>query len=176
MPIRVLAVIALLLLPASPASAHGPTPQKAEETVTIAAPPDAVWAVVADFAGLASWHPMVTDCAADSAADGGLRRTLTINGGGLVESLDDRDAAARRLSYRLLREDVSVLPVSFYSATISVDPAGGGGSTVVWSGRFYRGDTGNYPTEDMDDNAARTAMTAFFRTGLDGLKAFLETR
>jgi mxaD protein len=63
--------------------------------------------------------------------------------------------------------------VSFYSATLTVKPAGSG-SEVEWIGRFYRGDTSNFPPENLNDEAATKAMTALFREGLDGLKAKLE--
>ncbi|MGQ9369560.1 SRPBCC family protein [Azospirillum sp. ST 5-10] len=177
MPTRLLAIAATLLMLASPAAAHGPTPRKAEESVVIAASPDAVWAVVSAFPDIAAWHPMITASAADPQAGAGTTRTLTLdNGGQLVESLDEMDAAGKRLSYRLLKENVEAFPVSFYSAILTVSAAPEGGSRVVWSGRFYRGDTGNYPPETLDDAAAEAAMTRFFRSGLDGLKASVERK
>ena len=41
-------------------------------------------------------------------------------------------------------------------------------------GRFYRADTGNEPAPDKNDAAAVKAMTAYFKTGLAGLKAKAE--
>ncbi|NBR97752.1 MAG: hypothetical protein EBT54_00685 [Betaproteobacteria bacterium] len=51
-----LIALATLLLPGL-AFAHGPTRQKAVETIEIAAPPAQVWAMVKDWAGMAKWHP-----------------------------------------------------------------------------------------------------------------------
>ena len=50
----------------------------------------------------------------------------------------------------------------------------GSGSEVEWIGRFYRGDTSNFPPENLNDEAAIKAMKGLFREGLDGLKAKLE--
>lgn len=41
------------------ALAHGPTPQKVDQTITIRAAPDAVWKVVGPFGGIGTWHPDV---------------------------------------------------------------------------------------------------------------------
>jgi len=51
-------VIALLMGVVS-AGAHGPTPQKVEQSIAIAAPPEMVWAAVKNFDGLADWNPLV---------------------------------------------------------------------------------------------------------------------
>jgi mxaD protein len=58
---------------------------------------------------------------------------------------------------------------------LSVKPGTNGGSEVEWDGRFYRADTGNFPAENQNDEAAIAAMTKFFHDGLQGLKAKLET-
>lgn len=39
--------------------AHGPTPQKVQETITINASVEKVWAVVKDFCNIQKWHPAV---------------------------------------------------------------------------------------------------------------------
>lgn len=168
-------VLAGALGVATAALAHGPTPQKIEATVTIAAAPDKVWAVAGPFAGIAGWNPLVAS--GTSKGDGtknGDTRTLTLkNGGVLHESLDEYDGAQRSYSYRLDDPDLKALPVSSYSATLTVTPEGTG-SKVAWFGRFYRGDTGNEPPEELSDAAGRAAMKTYFETGLAGLKARVE--
>jgi hypothetical protein len=169
---RAAAILAICLLPffATPSSAHGPTPQKAEETVRIAAPPEAVWAKVKDFGRIGEWHPGVASVAAPSDGE----RELTLKSGGVIgESRDDMDEAGMFVSWRLAKENVEAFPVSFYSSTLTVRPADGG-SEVVWMGRFYRGDTSNFPPEHLNDAAAQKAMSGFMREGLDALKAALE--
>ncbi|HEY8333180.1 MAG TPA: SRPBCC family protein [Tardiphaga sp.] len=166
---------ALLLAFVSTAFAHGPTPQKVEETIAIKAPPDVVWKVVKDFAGLSGWHAAVASCAGEGGNGNGAMRTFTLKSGGeLVDSLDEYDEAAKSYSYRLAKENVEAFPVSFYSDTLTVKAAGDG-SEVEWIGRFYRGDTGNYPPATLDDEAAMAAMQNFFRDGLASLKRKVES-
>ena len=71
---------------ASLAFAHGPSRQKAEETVDIAAPPAKVWAIIQNFNDM-SWHPAVksTDAPAGNAI--GTVRTLDLGGPKLIEQL-----------------------------------------------------------------------------------------
>jgi mxaD protein len=156
------------------ALAHGPTPQKVDQSITIAAKPDAVWAVVGDFAGIGSWHPAVAKSEGQGGNASGGRRAVTLRAGGtLDEGLDEWDAAKRTYSYRLSDADLKALPVSSYSATLTVTPDGDG-SKVEWIGRFYRGDTGNEPPEDLSDAAGKAAMNRYFGDGLKGLKARVE--
>lgn len=171
---QALIVAAFLLLGLWPAQAHGPTPQKAEESVTIAASPEAVWKIAGNFAGIGAWHPLVKNVKATGGSAEGSERIVLLEKGEIADSLDQYDSAGRTYGYRLAKENVEALPVSFYTAVLSVTDAGGGKSNVVWSARFYRGDTGNFPADELNDEAAVAAMTDFFRRGLDGLKARIE--
>lgn len=170
-----LALGALLAL-AAPAHAHGPTPQKAEARASIAATPDAVWKIAGDFAGIGAWHPMVKAVKAKGGNTAGAERVLVLEKGEITDGLDDVDTAQRSLSWRLNTENVEALPVSFYTITLSVNDAGGGKSEVVMAGRFYRGDTSNFPPDELNDEAAVAAMTAFFEAGINGLKAKAEAK
>jgi mxaD protein len=135
------------------------------ETVEIAATPAQVWAVVKDFDALAKWHPEVEACRGGGNAVGA-EREITLKTGTITDSLDEYVPAAMTYTYRLAKENPAAFPVSFYSATLSVKPSAGGAS-VEWLGRFYRADTGNYPPDTLNDEAAMAAMTAFFKTGLE---------
>lgn len=170
----VLPALGLLLAFAAPAQAHGPTPQKAEAKATVAAAPDAVWKIAGDFAGIGAWHPMVKAVKAKGGNTAGAERVLVLEKGEITDGLDDVDTAQRSLSWRLNTENVEALPVSFYTITLSVNDAGGGKSEVVMAGRFYRGDTSNFPPDELNDEAAVAAMTAFFEAGVNGLKAKAE--
>lgn len=168
---RALLMLASIWLILQPAHAHGPTPQKAEEKISIAAPPDKVWAVIKDFAAFAEWNPAVTKCVAEGGNVAGATRVITLkNGGVLTEGLDEYNEKDMMYAYRLSTENVEVFPVSFYSATITVRAAGDG-SEVEWIGRFYRADTSNFPPENLNDEAAVKAMKDFMQTGLEGIKA-----
>lgn len=155
-------------------SAHGPTPQKADEKITIAAPPAAVWDVFKEFGAIGTWHPGVAKVASEGGNKEGATRTLTLKSGGdIVESIDSYDEKEMSIEYRLLKENLDAFPVSFYSNQISVHPAGEG-SEVEWTSRFYRADTTNEPPEDKNDAAAVKATTDFFQAGLAGIKAKVE--
>ncbi|MCP2935931.1 SRPBCC family protein, partial [Salmonella enterica subsp. enterica serovar Typhimurium] len=112
-------------LAASFAHAHGPTRQKAFETITIKASPDAVWAKVSDFTQLQGWHPAVESSTATNGSNVGSVRTLKLKGGGeLVETLESIDPAAKKFSYRA--KDGGALPVTNYSSNLTVKAGDGG--------------------------------------------------
>lgn len=171
---RLMGILALYVGASAPALAHGPTPQKAEEKITIAAPPAKVWEALKNF-GDVSWNPAITKAEASGGNDpaAGATRTITLKTGNLVEGLDEYNDKEMSYGYRLSTENIEVFPVSFYSATIAVTPAGEG-SEVTWIGRFYRADTSNFPPENLNDEAAVKAMTGFLQEGLKGLKAKVE--
>jgi mxaD protein len=151
------------------ALAHGPTPQKVDEKITIAAAPADVWKIVKDFGAIGAWHPSVTQVKVEGTGSD-TTRTLTLKSGGtLVDSLDAIDDKAMELDYRLQNQDFTALPVSSYSDAITVQPAPGG-SEVEWISRLYRFDTGNEPPDDKNDEAAVKASTEFIKAGLEGLK------
>lgn len=166
---RLVIALVLLLFPVA-LPAHGPTPQRADETLAIPASPDTVWKLVSNFGGIGQWHKLVTKVTATGGDAAGAERVLTLEKGEITEGLDEVDAGAKRISYRLLKENADALPVSFYTATIEVKPAGSG-SEVAWSARFYRADTSNFPPDNLNDEAAIAAMTDFIKQGLEGLKA-----
>jgi len=173
---RLLFSLAVLLSAAAVARAHGPTPQKVDEKITIATSPDEVWKFVGDFSSIAEWHPKVKSSKVTGGNAAGAERELILVGNiKLLEGLDEYDAATKSLGYRLSKENIDLFPVSFYTAHLSVRPVGVG-SEVEWIGRFYRADTGNFPPEDKNDAAAVAAMTDFFQAGLQGLKKKIEER
>ena len=169
---HVMGAFALWISAAAQALAHGPTPQKAEEKITIAAPPAKVWAALKEF-GDVSWNSGIKKAEASGGNGSGATRTITLETGNLVEGLDEYSDKDMSYGYRLSTENLEALPVSFYSATIAVTPAGEG-SEVTWTGRFYRGDTSNFPPDNLNDESAVKAMTGFMRAGLESLKAKVE--
>ncbi len=169
-------VFTILLMFPLFATAHGPTPQKAKESVTINAPVTMVWEAVKQFDGISTWHPDVKQSTGDGKHESGGIRAITLqNGGQLVEELDFYSDKDYEYSYRLKTENVQAFPASSYSVTLQVTPGrDADNSTVVLKSRFYRGDTGNTPPENLNDEAAVKAMNTFFKNGLEGLKKKLE--
>ncbi|MGO1121255.1 SRPBCC family protein [Rhodovibrionaceae bacterium A322] len=91
-----------------------------------------VWAVIGEFESLHSWHPQVVD---SEISDGGTLRTLTLaEGKGQVqERLVLKDDANHSYSYAIIS---GPLPVSNYSATLSVVDLPGGGCRLTWTSAF----------------------------------------
>jgi hypothetical protein len=155
------------------AYAHGPTRQKAHETVEINAPADKVWAAVGNFQDM-GWHPAIAKTEGTGGNDAGATRTLTTGDGGkIAEKLTKYDDGGKSFSYEITDVDVKVLPVTNYSSTLSVKDAGGK-STVDWKGAFYRGYVNNDPPPELNDEAAVKAVTGIYKSGLEALKKKLE--
>ncbi len=167
-----LAVFGLTL----PAYAHGPTPQKAKESITVNAPVAKVWAAVKQFDAIANWHPDIKKSEGDGNNQSGGLRTLTFkNGAGLVEELDYYSEQEHEYGYRLKTENTEAFPTSSHSVELKVVHGDMADTSVVTlKSRFYRGDTGNTPPENLNDEAAVKAMIRFFKNGLEGLKNEVE--
>jgi len=168
-------LLGILLLPLA-SLAHGPTPQKAKESVIINASVESVWNEVRQFDAIANWHPDVKASQGDGRHESGGIRTVTLqNGGQLVEELDYYNDQEHEYSYRLKTENVKTFPASSYSIAVKVNPGDDAGhSEIILKSRFYRGDTSNTPPENLNDETAVKAMTEFFKNGLAGLKKKLE--
>lgn len=150
--------------------AHGPTPQKIDEEIIIDADIDTVWNKIKAFDSFAEWQPAIESL---SITEPGTRVITLKTGGELTDSLDEVNEDEHYIGYRLLKEDIKVFPVSFYTINIQV-VAEGSKSKVSWSGRFYRADTGNFPIESLNDESAVKAMTNYAQSGLAGLKSLVE--
>jgi hypothetical protein len=131
------------------------------ESVKLAAPPAKVWEKIGHFADL-SWHPAIKASEASFADKPGSQRRLDLGGPILWEVLVIHDAAGRSYTYRILDNgsNQKVLPVSEYTSTILVKPAGAG-SEVVWTSSFEP--VGN------DAAAVQKAIAGVYRAGLDAL-------
>jgi len=95
---------------------------KARAEIDIDKPADAVWSVVGDFGGIATWMPGVESCVVD-----GDDRVLKIMGLDVIERLERRDDDERVIVYGI----VGGVPVGNHKATISVTDTGDG-SHVTW--------------------------------------------
>jgi hypothetical protein len=122
----------------------------------VAASPDAVWAVIRDFGGIADWHPA---CSASSSETVGsdIHRTIVVGDGGrIVEKLEGQTDSS--YSYSVIS---GPLPVQDYLSTLSVE-ASEGGSTIHWSGRFN--------AKGVPDEKAREVIGGIYDLGLGALK------
>lgn len=160
---------------ATAVSAHGPTPQKVTESVEIERPIEKVWDKVKDFGAIGQWNPALSKSEAQGGNQPGDKRTLVFpNGEQLVEELDFYDEKTYEYDYRLKDVNVKAMPASSYSAVLKLTPAEQG-TKVEWKSRLYRGDTSNFPPDELNDEAAVQAMQTFFKTGLENLKRIVES-
>ncbi|MEO7430053.1 MAG: SRPBCC family protein [Acidimicrobiales bacterium] len=92
--------------------------------ITIERTPDEVWALVGRFEGLEEWMPGIDAC----EMDGDIRKLQTM-GLEIHEQLKDRDDAARRISYSVVK---SPMALEHHLATLTVT-AEGEGSRLEWA-------------------------------------------
>ena len=150
-----------------PVFAHGPTPQKTDQSKLINQAPAAVWKKLSEPCAITKWHSEVGHCESSAA----MKRTLTLkNGGKINEEIDEILPAEMTISYRLGGEvDIKALPVSSLTGRIKVVPEGAG-SRVSWLARYYRADTTNEPPKGLDDESAQKAVNAYVKAALEGLE------
>ena len=176
----------LLFLFSTFSYAHGPVRQDTDETITINAPADKVWGIIKNYGDM-SWLPPVKSTDIKGGNEKGAVRVLTLKDGGTItEELKKYDDAKMSYSYKITEmstaktithagkeENVPVVPVDNYSATITVE-AQGAASSVHWKAGYYRAYTNNDPPEEMNEATANAAIKGIFTTGLNNLKALAE--
>ena len=99
----------------------------------INAPAQAVWEALSDFGGIKVGGPITSFSTEGEGV--GMVRTIGMGGGTVVERLDVHDADALTFAYSIINEDCP-LPVSGYSATVTISATGGDACHVNWSGTF----------------------------------------
>ena len=144
-------------------------------TITINAPPDVVWAVAGDFGGIQRWSPGVESSKLvlhDRNETGAIRQLRRRNGTQVTEKLLDYDPGNRRMAYTYV--DGAVAASDYYSV-LTVKDAGGGKSTVEWTGRFKRlAYWTDNPPEGQDDKTVYGFLDTAYRTSLANLKKVIE--
>lgn len=155
-----------LLLPGF-AAAHGPSRLKTEQSVTLAAPVDEVWAVVGDFADM-GWYPGVASVEA-TGSEKGATRTRTMQDGTVIEEeLLKLDPAKHAISVRFVNDNLDVVTATNYASHITLTDRDGK-TELVWKGAFYRGFPNNDPPAEMNDEASAASVEALHQAGIDAL-------
>ncbi|PKM13564.1 MAG: hypothetical protein CVV13_01205 [Gammaproteobacteria bacterium HGW-Gammaproteobacteria-3] len=168
------------------ASAHGPVRQKVQEKIKINAPAEKVWDIIKNYNDMA-WLPPVAKTEGDGGNKKGAVRVLTLKDGGTItEELKKYDDKKMKYDYKITdmstaktithsgkEENVPVLPVSNYAASIEVKGKGGS-SEVIWKAGYYRAYMNNNPPAEMNEEAANSAVKGVFKAGLENLKKLAE--
>lgn len=168
---KTLVLLTALLLPFA-AAAHGPSPLKSVETVTIKAPAAKVWALVSNFGAIEKWLPAVKSTKTEEK-EGSTFRTLTLQDGStVVERLKEKSDTDMQIKYEFVE---GALPVSTYNSKITVKDKGNGETEVEWFGRYYRKYMLNPPIPaGEDDESASKAINGIYQSGLANLKKVAE--
>ncbi|MEM7465616.1 MAG: SRPBCC family protein [Pseudomonadota bacterium] len=161
------------------AFAHGPSRQKVTKEIVVDRPASEVWAIVENFCAIKDWHPAIfsAECDPSKGQEIGATRVLTVaeeGGPQIHEELQKFDAEKMMLKYKITKTDNAVLPVTTYSAFLSVAANDDGTSTVKWRGGFYRAYPNNNPPENLSDEAAVNAVTGVYDAGLANIKVIAE--
>lgn len=160
---------------------HGPVRAKMTATIVIDAPADKVWEVIKNYDDM-SWHPAIESVACEEGNKKGSERVLTLKEGGtLTEVLKAYKGDKMSYKYKITEmstsgtvhhagqdEDIPVLPVANYAATISVKDKGGK-SEVKWVATYYRAYVNNNPPEELNEEAADEAVKKVLISGLVNL-------
>lgn len=154
------------------AFAHGPTPQKIDERITIKAEPAKVWAMVKDYENVQKWLPTVKDVKIEKKG-GEIYRILNLkNGGKVKEHVKSVDDAKMKIKFEVLEGG----PFTNYNPYITVKAKGAGESEVRFFHRFYRYFPQNPPIpEGQDEAAAHKFVEDTYLPGIENLKKVLES-
>jgi mxaD protein len=179
-----------LCLVSATALAHGPVRQKVERDIEVNAPTAKVWNVIKNYDDM-SWLPTVKSVTANGGNTAGATRILTLkNGGTIHEEMKKYDDEKMTYAYRITNmstaktishlgknENIPVLPVTDYSASISVEPKGDH-SIVKWKAGFYRAYMNNLTKDgepkEMNEETAIAAVEEIFKAGLENIKTVAE--
>jgi hypothetical protein len=125
------------------------------ETGELGAGIDEVWKVVGDFVGLIEGMGLPVEAEGEGI---GMTRKITMGPSAIVERLEERDEAAKKLVYSILE---GPLPVSGYVSTMQLSEAGAGRTKLEWSSTF----------EPVGDEAeAKKVVSGVYTGGIAGLQ------
>jgi len=154
-----LALSAGILIMLGACTAPGPS-ESFTRTMDVQAAPSAVWEMIGPFCSIQDWHPVVGTCEEDGNTPP-TRTIVTADGQAtFVELQTARDDAAYSYSYTILS---SPLPLTDYTATISVADDGSGMSTITW--------TSVYNANEGNEQDVIGALTGVYESGLAAIAA-----
>ena len=125
------------------------------ETGELGASIDEVWKVVGDFVGLIEGMGLPVEAEGEGI---GMTRKITMGPSAIVERLEERDEAAKKLVYSIVE---GPLPVSGYVSTMQLGEAGAGRTKLDWSSTFE-------PVGD--EAAAKEVVSGVYTGGIAGLQ------
>ncbi|MEA3056234.1 MAG: hypothetical protein QOD30_1666 [Actinomycetota bacterium] len=116
---------------------------------------DEVWKVVGDFVGLLEGMGVPVESEGEGI---GMTRKISMGPAPIIERLEERDEAAKKLVYSIVE---GPLPVTSYVSTMQLREAGEGRTTLEWSSTFE-------PVGD--EGAAKQVVSGIYTGGIAGLQ------
>jgi hypothetical protein len=116
---------------------------------------DEVWKVVGDFVGLIEGMGLPVEKEGEGI---GMTRKISMGPAPIVERLEERDEAAKKIVYSIVE---GPLPVQHYVSTMQLTEAGSGRSKLTWSSTFE-------PVGD--EAAAKQIVSGIYTGGIQGLQ------
>jgi carbon monoxide dehydrogenase subunit G len=130
----------------------------------IAAPAQAVWDLLGDFAAVGRWFPGASRVSVEGKGVGAVR-TIPMGGSKIRERLEAFDEKARRFEYSIVE---APLPVKNYRATVSVEALGPQRCRVHWLTRF---EAVGMPAEQL-----APGLEGAYRSGLAAIARLVASR
>jgi hypothetical protein len=116
---------------------------------------DEAWKVVGDFVGLIEGMGLPVEVEGEGI---GQTRKISMGPAPIVERLEERDEAAKKIVYSIVE---GPLPVQNYVSTMQLSDAGEGRSKLTWSSTFE-------PVGD--EAAAKQIVSGIYDGGIKGLQ------
>lgn len=165
-----------LLVPLAATAATAKT-LKVTKSVTIDAPPAAVWDKIKNFDGLSTWHPGIAGSEIIKGLNNkvGAQRKISVKDGpNFPEELLAYSDKGRMMKYKII--DPSPLPSANYVSIITVKAGKSPNTSVVsWEGTFKRKQVDN-PKPEENDDAVKKLFAGVYDGGLGNLTKIFETK
>lgn len=150
---------------------------KVTKSVTVDAPPAAVWDKIKNFDAINTWHPaFVSDELVKGSNNkvGAVRKLTVKDGPNFDEQLLGYNDRGHTMKYKII--DPSPLPITGYVSSISVKPGKDANTSIVtWEGSFKRKKL-NDPGADENDEGVTKFVSGVYDGGLGNLKKISETK
>mgnify|MGYP002783577316 CR=1 FL=1 len=133
-------------------------------TMTINAPVDKVWSVIAKGSGLDKWFPVIATCELKGTGEGAKRECTTVQGALLKETIITIDSNARVFQYTI--DEQNMMPTKNVLGSIYVSDAENNGSKIVWMANFEL-------TDPAMEQPVLSGIDELYQSGIKGLEQFI---
>ncbi len=134
-------------------------------TMTINAPSEKVWEVIAKGDEIEKWFSIIETCELIGSGEGAKRTCKTFQGNVLKETILTIEPIAKVFQYAIDEQDM--LPTKDFVGTIHVTPSSSSATTITWIGNY------NLLDENMKD-AVSNGLDQLYQNGITGIETLLK--